>query len=149
MAYEKQRKQKKIKELFLIPLSSNEDKVSQDSLWTMYDGTQVKFKDLESSHLLNILGLRKYRLHKVGRKLAEDPSSRFLLKIANDRKLDLKLIDTPTPFQDENGDWKIWSFAIMNVIPYVPVKKTLPKNKSVSKKKTKKRAPSKKTPSKK
>jgi hypothetical protein len=113
---------KEIKDLLKIkPESVDEDQpLSRESYWTLHDGTKVKIKNLENSHLLNIVLHVSKRLEKHN--LPKKHSKVLMILNEELKSRGLKRIRKPLPFISDDGSMKIWDFKKNNIVDYVPVK---------------------------
>ena len=103
------------------------DKITRNTLWQTYDGRIIPIKNLEDSHILNLLnyltnkikGLKKDIKNSNNKYIknifqtASDKSQAVLKVIDKEidrRKLDRSLVagDKTLPFQDKNGNWMEW-----------------------------------------
>ena len=70
----------KIKELLKIkPVEVNfSHEITRDTYWTTYNGAQVKIRNMEDSHLLNVILYLTQRLKKAKISLKDSPSLNVL-----------------------------------------------------------------------
>ena len=77
---------------------------SLDTTWTTMDGIHIKVRDLEDTHLANII--KHLHHYKINYELMI-----FLTRIAFERGLKEDfLYRALIPYKNENGDWMLWSF---------------------------------------
>lgn len=74
-------------------------KITKNSYWTTADGKKIKYKDMEDTHIANILYSfpNNHSVNKV------------LLRIAKERGLTHGFLDkAPYPYKNKDGKWEIW-----------------------------------------
>lgn len=108
----------KIKELLKIkPVEVDfSQEITRETYWTTYNGSQVKIRHMQDSHLLNVIFHLTERLKKARIPIKDSPSLKVLKKEAKLRGL--KLTKESLPFLDDNDQWKIWSNEKNTVVDY-------------------------------
>ena len=102
--------------------------ITRDTLWGTHDGRRVAFKDMEDTHLLNMLGFLGRRIEKIKNDIKDFPEmdpdtlsflcckltlNEDMLKVVDgevdSRKLDRSLVadGKSLPFK-KGDDWYIW-----------------------------------------
>jgi len=104
----------------------DEELYTRESIWRTHDGRDLAFKDLEDSHILNLIEFMKNNVAKAEKAL-ENSSNEFLLEIRTERlnknksmlkvineEVDLRKLDRSKvangkrlPFKKE-GVWVEW-----------------------------------------
>ena len=93
-----------------------EEHYTRESTWGSNDGRQIKIKDLEDRHLVNIVHfLNHSEKHKLWHRRSE------YLRILNEeiklRALPQEYVDkAPYPFKDEHGTLKTWSYERNRIV---------------------------------
>lgn len=84
--------------------------VSRESEWCTYDGRWIAIKDMEDTHVANLLKhLDVYsRNHPYIKILLEESELRGLTKEFLDR--------ADIPFKDPDGDWMLWDYKKLQPI---------------------------------
>lgn len=119
----------KIKDLLKIkPVTVDfSQEITRETYWTTYNGSQVKIRHMQDSHLLNIIFHLTERLKKAKISIRESPILKVLKKEAKLRFL--KLTKKSLPFLDDNDQWKIWSNEKNSVVDYNSLNKKQISNK--------------------
>ncbi len=78
--------------------------ITKDSIWHVHDGRMVAFKDLEDTHLANLIHyLKKVQLMSYKEIL------KVLRSIAKERGLTTKFLRrSQIPYKNEYERWEIW-----------------------------------------
>lgn len=97
-------KKRKTKKTIAVPLRSK-DTYSRDTLWGCNDGRMIKFRDLEDTHVANIIDWTK----RTG-----DPKSKLVKTMQEELKIrgiSHKFSDrSQIPYKNQRGKWEIWNF---------------------------------------
>ena len=110
---------KEVKGLLKVARVENDpNKHSRDTYWTMFDGHQVKVRNMEDHHLLNTIHFIRTKIKILKRELNDNPMLDLLIEEVNLRGLDIKLADTQQPFMGNDGKLKIWDNLFRKYIDY-------------------------------
>lgn len=74
----------------------------RDSEWTTYDGRRVKVRDMDDTHVANLIKhLYTYKINPMFLSL--------MLREAAERGLTFQFLDRAhIPFKDPEGNWMLW-----------------------------------------
>ena len=78
--------------------------INENTIWTTYEGAQIRFRDLEDTHIANILHFRKHSWNN------EDSLCVYLRKMAKERGLTEEFLKrAPYPYKNMDNRWTIWT----------------------------------------
>jgi len=102
---ERKLKRIRIKIIETIVTGKRHKELSRDSLWGCNDGRRIKIKDLEDTHVANIIDWAL----KTG--YPESKLIRIMKKELKIRGISHKFSDrSQIPYKNQSGKWEIWNF---------------------------------------
>ena len=82
--------------------------IDENTIWTTHEGRRIRFKDLEDTHIANILHYRKCCNGLFS--FSKDEVTQYLKRLAKKRGLTKEFLEkAPYPFKDTRNRWRIWT----------------------------------------